>query len=84
MSSDFDIDALYAALDAERVSREMSWSEVVRAINSLFKNVTEIGGINPAGLARLANGGRVGFPDVTRIAEWLGRPVARFTRGFIR
>jgi hypothetical protein len=171
MPSDFDIDALYAALDAERLAHGMSWSEVVRAINSLFKNVparpiststvtgmrgrralegngvlqmlvwlgrtpesfirdrhesprpdqilprvddsailrfdtpaifaaldtqraargmtwrqvaTEIGGINPAGLTRLANGGRVGFPDIMRIAEWLGRPVAEFTRGFGR
>lgn len=171
MSSDFDIDALYAALDAERLARGMSWSELTRAINGLFKNVpaspisastvtgmrgrrslegngvlqmlvwlgrtpesfirdrhepprpdeilprvgdsrilrfdtpaifaaldaqraargmawrqvaTEIGGINPAGLTRLANGGRVGFPDVMRIVEWLGRPAASFTRGFGR
>ena len=36
---DFDIDALYAALNAERLARGMSWTEVTRAINNLFKNV---------------------------------------------
>ena len=70
----FDTPAIFAALDVQRAARGMTWRQVA----------TEIGGVNVAGLTRLANGGRVGFPDVMRIAEWLRRPVAGFTRGFIR
>ena len=70
----FDTQAIYAALDAQRAERGMLWREVA----------AEIGGVSAAGLARLAQGGRVGFPDVMRIVEWVGRPVASFTRGFSR
>jgi hypothetical protein len=70
----FDTTAIYAALDAQRAERGMLWREVA----------AEIGGVTAAGLARLAQGGRVGFPDVMRIVEWVGRPVASFTRGFDR
>jgi hypothetical protein len=70
----FDTSAMYEALDAQRVERGMLWREVA----------AEIGGVSAAGLGRLAQGGRVGFPDVIRIVEWVGRPVASFTRGFSR
>jgi hypothetical protein len=39
----------------------------------------EIPGATPASLLRLAKGGRTGFPEITRIAGWLGCPVAAFT-----
>ena len=65
----FDTRGLFAALDAERRSRGVSWQQVAN----------EIGGIAPGGLTRFANGGRVGFPDVIRIAGWLGRPVSSLT-----
>ena len=70
----FDTPALHAALDAQRGERGMMWREVA----------AEIGQLNPASLTRLAEGGRVGFPDVMRIVRWLDRPVASFTRGFNR
>jgi hypothetical protein len=70
----FDTPAIFAALDAQRAERGMMWREVA----------AEIGGVTAASLTRLAQGGRVGFPDVMRIVEWLGRPVASFTRGFGR
>lgn len=67
----FDSQALYAALDAQRAARGMTWAQVAK----------EIGGGGPAGLTRLAKpGGRVGFPHVMRITRWLGRPAAGFTR----
>ena len=66
----FDASAIYKALDAQRATRGLTWPEVAR----------EIGGVAPAGLTRLANGGRVGFPEVMRIFRWLGRPAASFTR----
>jgi hypothetical protein len=66
----FDTRAIYAALDAQRRDRGLTWKQVA----------IDIGGFQPAALTRLANGGRTGFPDVMRIARWLGRPVASLTR----
>ncbi len=70
----FDTRALYAALDAQRAERGMLWREVA----------AEIGGVTATSLTRLAHGGRVGFPSVMSIVEWLALPVASFTRGFDR
>ena len=66
----FDTGKLYSALDAQRKERGMSWKEVA----------SEIGGFSAASLTRLSKGGRTGFPHVMRIARWLGRPAACFTR----
>ena len=70
----FDTQAIYAALDAQRAERGMLWREVA----------AEIGGVTATSLTRLAHGGRVGFPGVMSIVEWLALPVASFTRGFDR
>ena len=66
----FDAIAIYKALDAQRTVRGLSWPQVAR----------EIGGVAPGGLTRLANGGRVGFPEIMRIFGWIGRPAISFTR----
>jgi hypothetical protein len=66
----FDAVAIHAALDARRLERQLTWTEVAR----------EIGGGPAAGLTRLADGGRVSFPHVMRIVRWLGRPAASLTR----
>lgn len=65
----FDAVAIHAALDARRAARGLTWAQVA----------AEIGGFNAAGLTRLANGGRVGFPGVMRIARWLECPAASLT-----
>jgi hypothetical protein len=66
----FDTRKMYAALDARRVEQGMTWTQVA----------SEIGGVNAASLTRLSKGERTGFPQVMRIARWLGRPIAWFTR----
>jgi hypothetical protein len=66
----FDLPAIYAAIDAKRAERGMTWAETAR----------EIGGFSVAGLTRMAKGGRTAFPHVVRIARWLRRPVATLTR----
>jgi hypothetical protein len=66
----FDAKAIHAALDAQRSERGMTWAQVA----------DEIGGVQPAGLTRLAAGGRVAFPHVMRVFRWLDRPAASFTR----
>jgi hypothetical protein len=70
----WDTRALYSALNAEREAREMTWDAVAR----------DVGGFTAGMLTRLATGGRTGFPGVMRIAGWLGRPAATFTRAAIR
>jgi len=65
----FDAKKIYAALDARRLEREMTWAEVAKEI-----------GTNSASLTHLAQGKRVGFPGIMRILKWLDRPAADFTR----
>ena len=61
--------ALHAALEARRLERGLTWTQVAN----------EIGGCAPASLTRLALGGRVALPPVMRIVGWLDRPAASFT-----
>jgi hypothetical protein len=65
----FDTKKLYAALDARRGERGMTWRQVAAEI-----------GVGASTLTRLAKGGRAAFPGVMRIVTWLGRPAADFTR----
>jgi hypothetical protein len=65
----FDAKKLYATLDARRIEREMTWSQVAKEV-----------GASPASLTHLAKGKRVVFPGVMRIFRWLERPAADFTR----
>jgi len=69
----FDTRAIYAALDARRTERGMTWRQVA----------AEIGGLNAASLTHLAKGGRTSFPGVMRITAWLGRSAANFTRAAV-
>jgi hypothetical protein len=66
----FDTKALYAAVNAQRQAKGLTWNEVAAEM--------EIGSTNP--LRGLAKGGLTGFPIVMRIVEWLDQPAAAFTR----
>lgn len=66
----FDTKEIHAALDAQRVSRGLTWLQVA----------SEIGGMGASSLMHLENGGRTGFPHVMRIVQWLGQPATQFTR----
>jgi hypothetical protein len=65
----FDTKKLYAALDAQRAERKMTWPQVAKEI-----------GLAASSLTYLSKGGRTGFPDVIRIVRWLHQPAAQFTR----
>lgn len=69
----FDTRKLYAALDARRVERGLTWAQVGKEI-----------GLSAASLTYLAKGTRTGFPQVMRLTRWLGRPAAEFTRACSR
>ena len=64
----FDTKAIYARLDEQRAERGLTWKEVAGET-----------GCGAASLTGLRKGGRIGFPDVMRIARWLGEPVASLT-----
>lgn len=65
----FDTRKLHAALNSQRIEREMTWAQVAKEL-----------GLGVSTLTHLANGGRTAFPQVMRMTGWLGRPAADFTR----
>jgi len=65
----FDTRALHAALDARRMERRLTWTQVARDLD-----------VGASSLTGLARGGRTAFPQVMRMVRWLGEPAARFVR----
>lgn len=69
----FDTAGCYAALNAERERRGMTWNQVA----------AEIWPTGPWGanqLKHMAKGGRADVYGVVAICEWLGRPIDSFKR----
>ena len=66
----WDTPALFAALNAQRQERGLTWAEVAR----------ELRGFTPTMLTNLATGPRIGFPRVMRLVRWLDEPAVTFTR----
>jgi hypothetical protein len=66
--------ALHAALDRTRIERGMTWRQVADQ-----RPETQ-----PPMLTNLAKGPLIGFPQLTRITQWMGQPVASFVRGYDR
>lgn len=65
----FDTPAIFRAMETVRIERGLSWRQIAE----------EIGGVNAVQLTRFAKGAGIGMVTVSRIAKWLGRPVASFT-----
>jgi hypothetical protein len=65
----FDTKKLHAALDTQRMERQLTWSQLAREL-----------GVGATALTHLAKGGRTAFPQVMRMVQWLGRCAAEFTR----
>jgi hypothetical protein len=63
----FDSVALYEALDGQRRSRGMSWSDVAAEI-----------GVSAATIQRTRDGGRMEVDGMLAMVGWLGVPVERF------
>jgi hypothetical protein len=63
----WNFQALHAAVDAQRIERQMTGAQVAKEIR-----------ISSSSISTLALGGMVGFPRVMRITSWLGRPAADF------
>jgi hypothetical protein len=67
-----DTKALHAAVEAARVERGLTWMQVA----------SELRDTQAPMLTNLAKGPLIGFPQVTRITQWLGVPVATCVRGY--
>jgi len=64
----FDTRKLYAALNAERLRREMSWAAVAAET-----------GVATSTLRRTERGGRLEVDGMLAMVGWLGRTVESFT-----
>ncbi|HKS96419.1 MAG TPA: helix-turn-helix transcriptional regulator [Terriglobia bacterium] len=67
----FDSAALFAALDAQRRSRGMTWSEAAAEI-----------GVSASTLTRTRRGGRMEVDGMLAMVRWLGRTVESFIFGY--
>jgi len=65
----FDSKALYAALDAQRAARNLSWQQVSKEI-----------GVSVATITRTRKGGRLEVDGMLAMVAWLGVPVESFVR----
>ena len=79
-NADFDVDVLYAALDAQRRSRALSWRGVVREMAGLPRNATA-GGISASTLSGLRKRRAVEGDGVLQMLRWLGRTPESFVPG---
>lgn len=68
----FDIPGIHALLDVQRGEREMTWTQVARAVGGIRAT--------PAALQGMRTQSRTGFPHIMRIARWLERPCVALTR----
>ena len=67
----FDVPSIYARLDAQRVARGLTWTEVAAQIGSFY---------SAESLRNMSKRQRTGFPHVMRLSRWLHCPVAALTR----
>ena len=65
----FDPKALFAALDAQRQARGLTWAQVAKET-----------GVSTATLKRTEQGGRLEVDGVIAMVGWLDRTVESFTR----
>jgi len=65
----FDSKALYAALDAQRAERGMTWVQVAAAT-----------GVSTATITRTRAGGRLEVDGMLAMVRWLDVPVETFVR----
>lgn len=63
----FDVGALHAALDAERVARDLTWKEV-----------SAQSGVSASTLTRLSQGRRPDVDSLSALTHWLGLSADRF------
>jgi hypothetical protein len=79
-SADFDIAALYEAIDSQRQSHGMTWAQVARAINGVFEH-EPVRPISAFTLNRMPARTVLEADGVLQILRWLGRTPESFASG---
>jgi len=78
--ADFDVDALYEALDAERLARGLSWAQLAREVSAQFgrTGLSQIAGSTLSGMRgrRFVEG-----DGVLQALRWLNRTPESFVPG---
>ena len=78
---DFDLQALYAAIDEKRRSRSMTWDAVAAAINAQFRDVPGHRPIAKSTITRLRTE-KISGAGPLQMLLWLGRTPESFVPGF--
>src|SRR5258708_4432630 len=65
--SRLDTEALYAALDAQRQGRDLSWRQLAKEV-----------GVSPSTMTRLAQRQRPDIDAFAALVRWLGQPADNF------
>jgi hypothetical protein len=63
----FDSSALFAAIDAQRIDKRLTWDQLAREI-----------GVSAATIQRTQHGGRLEVDGMLAMVTWLGVPVEAF------
>src|SRR4051812_28733044 len=77
----FDVLAMYAAMDARRIERGLSWTGVARALwdqSTVLNQQRRDHPISPATLTGIAKRGDCTCQHALFILRWLGRPPESF------
>ena len=77
---DFDVDALYAALDERRQSRSWTWRQVMRDINGQFERVPPRS-IATSTITGMRRRSALEGDGVLQMLRWLGRAPEDFVPG---
>jgi hypothetical protein len=83
-STDFDIQSLFAALDAQRSARELTWAAVAR---EMWDQSSELNArrndhpISPSTLTGMASRGATSCQHALCMLRWLGRAPEEFVYG---
>jgi hypothetical protein len=78
---DFDLQALYAAMDERRRARNMTWREVTAEVNAQFRDVPGLRPIATSTILRLATEKTSGAGPL-QMMQWLDRTPESFVPGF--
>ena len=81
--ADFSIEALYAALDAQRVARGIAWQQVTREVNALFEHVPSRP-ISSSTLTGMRSKQAIDGDGVLQMLRWLDRTPESFVPGYER
>jgi hypothetical protein len=79
---DFDVDALYAALDTRREKRGITWTQLTRELNDLFKDVAPARPIATSTVTGMRGKSGLNGNGVIQMLVWLERMPESFCPGW--